>query len=56
LRKTRPDGVEGPLALDRFSVMQVEPRDRNEPKKLSFLGKLGSCKRYSAATIRRAFD
>ena len=56
LRKVRPDGDERPLTLDRFRVMQVEPRNRNEPRKLSLIGKLGSCERYSAATIRRAFD
>lgn len=56
LRKVRPDGDERPLTLDRFRVMQVEPRDRNEPRKLSLIGKLGSCERYSAATIHRAFD
>ena len=56
LRKARPDGDEGPLTLDRFRVMQVEPRDGNEPGKLSLIGKLRSCERYSAATIRRAFD
>lgn len=56
LRKTRPDGDEGPLTLDRFRVMQVDPRSGNEPKKLSLIGKLGSCERYSATTIHRAFD
>ena len=56
LRKVRPDGDERPLTLDRFRVMQVDPRDRNEPRKLSLAGKLRSFERYSAATIHRAFD
>ncbi len=56
LRKVRPDGDERPLTLDRFRVMQVDPRSGNEPRKLSLIGKLGSCERYSATTIHRAFD
>ena len=56
LRKVRPDGDERPLTLDRFRVMQVEPRDRNEPEKLSLIGKFRGWERYSAATIHRAFD
>ena len=56
LHKVRPDDAEGPLTLDGFRVMQVEPRAANNPKKLSLFGKLGSCKRYSASTIRQLFD
>ena len=56
LRKARPDEDERPLTLDRFRVIQIDPRNSNEPRKLSLIGKLGSCERYSAATIRRAFD
>ena len=56
LRKARPDGEKGPLTLDRFRVIQFDPRDKNEPRKLSLTGKLGSYERFSAATIHRAFD
>lgn len=56
MRKVRPDGDEGPLTLERFRVMQVEPRGGREAGKLSLFEKLRSCERYSAATIRRAFD
>ena len=56
LRKVRPDGDEGPLTLERFRVMQVEPRGGNDQRKLSLIEKFRSCERYSAATIRRAFD
>jgi hypothetical protein len=56
LRKVRPEGEERPLALDRFRVMQLDPRDGNQPRKLSLIGKLRSCQRYSAATIHKAFE
>ena len=55
LRKVRPEGDDKPLTLDRFRVMQIDPRARNAPGKLSLAGKLGSVESYSASTIHRAF-
>lgn len=55
LRKARPDGDEGPLTLERFRVMQVDPRALNKPARLSWAGRLGSIESFSAATIHRAF-
>lgn len=56
LRKVRPEGDEKPLTLERFRVMQVDPRAQNKPGKLSLAGQLGSVESYSAATIHQAFD
>ncbi len=55
LRKRAGDGLEAPLALADLQVLQVDPRDSGQSRKISLLGRLRSVERYNAGSVARYF-
>jgi SAM-dependent methyltransferase len=55
LRKTGGGEQRAPLALEELRVLQCDPRDTGQDRKISLLGRLGSVERLNATSLQRYF-